>query len=241
MLYFLFAAGLAIVHLFSGRLRFLDSIPRHRWLSFAGGASVAYVFVHIFPELSEGQQTVEKTNIFILGFLEHHVYLIALLGFAVFYGLEQLAKVSRRQNLEEGNADVTSQEVFWLHIGSFAAYNALIGYLVVHREEPGWLSLFFFFMAMALHFLVNDHSLRQHHKSTYDQLGRWVLASAILVGWVMGLAIPIHKPALALLFAFLAGGIILNVIKEELPEQRQSKFWAFALGAVTYAMLLVAA
>lgn len=240
MLYFLFAAGLAIVHLFSGRLRFLDSIPRSHWLSLAGGASVAYVFVHIFPELSEGQQSVEETNAFVLGFLEHHVYLIALLGFAVFYGLEQLAKVSRRRNLQEGKEDVTSQDVFWLHIGSFAAYNALIGYLILHREEGGRLSLLFFFIAMAFHFVVNDHSLRKHHKSTYDKVGRWVLASAILVGWVIGLAIPIHKAALALLFAFLAGGIILNVIKEELPEQRQSRFWAFAFGAVAYAGLLVA-
>jgi hypothetical protein len=38
----------------------------------------------------------------------------------------------------------------------------------------------------------------------------------------------------------MAGGVILNVLKEELPEERQSKFWAFALGAAIYAALLVA-
>jgi hypothetical protein len=42
-----------------------------------------------------------------------------------------------------------------------------------------------------------------------------------------------------ILFAFVAGGVILNVLKEELPEERQSKFWAFALGAAIYAALLV--
>lgn len=35
------AAGLALVHVFAGRLRFLDGIPRSRWLSIAGGVSVA--------------------------------------------------------------------------------------------------------------------------------------------------------------------------------------------------------
>jgi hypothetical protein len=46
--------------------------------------------------------------------------------------------------------------------------------------------------------------------------------------------------AIALLFAFLAGGVILNVLKEELPEERQSRFWAFALGAGIYTVLLLA-
>jgi zinc transporter ZupT len=48
------------------------------------------------------------------------------------------------------------------------------------------------------------------------------------------------SPAIALLFAFLAGGVILNVLKEELPEERQSRFWAFTLGAGFYAVLLLA-
>ena len=44
---------------------------------------------------------------------------------------------------------------------------------------------------------------------------------------------------LSALFAFLAGGIILNVLKEELPEDRQSRFSAFALGAIAYAAVLL--
>lgn len=45
--------------------------------------------------------------------------------------------------------------------------------------------------------------------------------------------------ALAILFAFLAGGVILNVIKEEVPAERESRFSAFALGAVGYAGVLL--
>ena len=43
-----------------------------------------------------------------------------------------------------------------------------------------------------------------------------------------------------LLFALLAGGVIMNVLKEELPEERESCFWALALGAAVYAALLLA-
>ena len=49
----LLAAGLAAIHLFSGRLRFVRVIPRSRWLSAASGISVAYVFVHLLPDLAE--------------------------------------------------------------------------------------------------------------------------------------------------------------------------------------------
>ncbi len=45
---------LAIVHLLAGKMRFLDVTPRSVWLSIAGGISVAYVFVHLLPDLAEG-------------------------------------------------------------------------------------------------------------------------------------------------------------------------------------------
>lgn len=236
---FVFAIALALVHIFAGKLLFLETIPRSRWLSLAGGASVAYVFIHIFPELNQGQVTLQRVDNAIVNYLEHHVYLMALLGFGIFYGLERVATASRQEKQKQGSGDSTTEEVFWLHISSFAVYNALIGYLLLHREEPGVWSLLVFFVAMALHFLVNDFGLRDHHKHSYRRIGRWVLAASVLVGWAIGRATEISEPAIAVLFAFLAGGIILNVLKEELPEERESRFWAFAAGATTYAALLL--
>lgn len=233
-------AGLALVHLFSGTLRFLEGTPRSIWLSIAGGVSVAYVFIHLLPELSKAQETVVEAINGGVAFLESHVYLVALLGLAIFYGLERAASASRRRRRKEGEEDATSAGVFWLHVSSFALYSAIIGYLLLHREDPGLESLLFFFAAMALHFLVNDHGLREHHKGAYDRIGRWVLAAAIVFGWVLGLLAEISEVALAVLIAFLAGGVILNVLKEELPEERESRFWAFALGAALYAALLLA-
>lgn len=236
----LFAIALALVHLLAGRLRFLETTPRNIWLSFASGVSVAYVFVHILPELSHAQETVTGVMGEAMLFLEHYVYLLALLGLAAFYGLERAALVSRQRNQRAGKGDVTEMEVFWLHVVSFALYNALIGYLLVDREEPGFLSLCFFFLAMALHFVVNDFGLRENHKHAYHNLGRWILAAAIIFGWVIGLGSELSPAVIALFFAFLAGGLILNVLKEELPEERESRFWSFALGAGIYTVLLLA-
>lgn len=232
------AVGLALIHLYSGKLRFIK-VPRSRWLSGAGGVSVAYVFVHILPELSEHQAVLEETHEGFISYLEHHVYLLALLGLTVFYGLEKMANESRDSQEKAGKGNVTAQGVFWIHIASFAVYNALIGYLLMHREEPGIENLVLYSLAMALHFIVNDFGLRENHKHVYDHIGRWILAAAIIVGWVIGGGTQIGEAAIAVLFSFLAGGIVLNVLKEELPEERESRFWAFGLGAVIYSVLLL--
>lgn len=230
---------LAVVHLMAGRLRFLEVLPRSRWLSFGSGVSVAYVFVHILPELAANQRHFEAAAIAGLGALEHHVYLIALIGLGVFYGLERLARRSRGHHRRVSGEDTTTADVFWIHIGSFAGYNTLIGYLLLHRESPGRSGLVLFTAAMAAHFVVNDYGLRNAHKRRYDAIGRWILSAAIIIGWLLGALTSIHRAAIAAFFGFLAGGVLLNVLKEELPEERESTFWAFALGAVVYAALLL--
>jgi len=66
----------------SAGVRLLDVVPRSRWLSAAGGVSVAYVFMHLLPELAEGQAAIEGEEGGaeaedaapgpVFGFLEHH-------------------------------------------------------------------------------------------------------------------------------------------------------------------------
>lgn len=228
------ALGLAAIHVFAGRLRSLGVFPRSAWLSAASGASVAYVFLHLLPELSTGQEALAEAAP--LAFLEMHVWIVALVGLSVFYGLERAAIVSRDKEAD----DTTAPGVFWLHVVSFGLYNMLIGYLLLHREVMTTAALLLFATAMGLHFFVNDHGLRQHHKHQYHRHGRWVLAAAVLGGWALGAAVEVYEAFLIVLLAFLGGGVILNVLKEELPEERESRFWPFAFGAAAYAALLLA-
>lgn len=232
------AVLLAMIHILASRFKFLKVTPRSRWLSFGGGVSVAYVFIHVLPDLSEAQSSFTE-SVTMLSALEHHVYVVALFGMMAFYGLERAAKLSRQQSVKEGESDSTQPGVFWLHMVSFALYNTLIGYLLMHREEPGVWSLVIYAIAMALHFLVNDYSLWEDHKRAYDKIGRWILAAAVICGWVIGTQTEISEALTATLFAFLAGGVILNVLKEELPQERESRFWTFAVGAIGYSALLL--
>lgn len=223
------AAVMAAVHVGSSWLVFLDRTPRSIWLSAAGGVSVAYVFVHLLPELARLQREHFGDHV------DAFLYLFAAAGLVAYYGLEQLAK--RRGG---GAAGRTPASVFWLHLGSFAVYNLLIGYLLHEQarlEGLGGLALYA--GAMALHFLVNDRALYRHHGALYTGRGRWILAFATLAGWGLGLQFEVGMTWIAAAIALLAGSVVLNVIKEELPEDRESRFWAFALAAGLYAVLLV--
>ena len=228
------AIALALIHLFVHKLKFLGTVPRSRWLSGASGVSVAYVFVHLIPELSAKQAEFALLGV---GWLEKHLYIMALVGMTAFYGMERLVVASQQD--EESGAGQVEPGIYWLHVGSFALYNAFIGYSLFHREEPGLKSLFLYTLVMGLHFIVNDFGLSQDYPSAYRHSGRWIVAAAIAAGAAVGWGSEISEGGLSLLFSFLAGSIVLNVLKEELPEERQSKFSAFALGAFTYTILLL--
>lgn len=233
---FLCACLFVAVHLTIDRLHVLDTVPRSRWLSGAGGVAVAYVFLHVLPELAAHGETLAGLAGGSLLAGEQIVYTVALAGLAAFYGLERAIKQARRR----GGDGAPAGPVYRLHLASFAVYNALVGYLLVHREESGWVSLGLYALAMALHFVTTDFGLLEDHRQRWRRGGRWLLAAAVAAGWLLGAVTAVPEAGVALLFAFLAGGVVLNVLKEELPEERQSRFGAFAAGAAGYAALLLA-
>jgi hypothetical protein len=227
------------VHLSAGHLRHLEGAPRSRWLSAAGGVSVAYVFVHVLPEVARADESIERSGV--IGSLERHAYVMALVGLIVFHSLEHLAVGSRARSRAAGGIDRASARALAVHVGSFAAYNALIGSLVVRRPDEGAGALVLFTAAIAVHFVVVDDGLREHHRHDYEHVVRWTLAAALLAGAAAGALVDLHEAAIGLMLAFLAGAIVLTTVKDEIPGDRQSRLAPFALGAAAYAALLLAA
>ena len=233
------ALAFCAVHIFVGQLRFLERTPRSRWLSFAGGVAVGYVFLHILPELGAHAATFEDATGFKAELAEGLVYTLSLVGLALFYGLERALSVSRDQRMANEGRDRPERGVFWLHIAASALLMIVIAYLLNHREDASMGGLILYFAAMMLHFVTADFGTRADHPELYDNKGRWVLAAATMFGWVLGLALDLPEMAIGCLFAFVAGGIVLLVLKEELPEERKSFFWPFLAGALLYAALVL--
>lgn len=233
----LIALSFALVHVLGRFMRFLRVTPRSVWLTMAGGVSLAYVFVHLLPELAASQEELLSTAELGSEGEGVHLYLVALAGLVMFYALERLA----RSHSQKHSTRSSGAPAFWLHLGSYALYSVLIGYLLVHREESDTWGLIIYALALGLHFVVNDQGLREHHGDLYDREGRWILALAPPLGWVLGQSVQVSSITISALFAFLAGGIVLNVLKEELPEDRESRLWALLVGASGFSALLLLA
>ncbi|PRY20134.1 hypothetical protein [Pseudosporangium ferrugineum] len=242
---------LAGLHLAAPRIRRLPLVPEAATGSFAGGLAVAYVFLHLLPEIAEGNEAVgaaltdvlEPTPLIDLG-----IFLVALAGFTAFFAMERLA--DRRVGARTGDRAVNPAGaaagrppagVYWLHLGSFVVYNALITYTMPLRLRTGVLFALLFTVAMGLHFVLTDRGLEERYGARFDRTGRLILTGGLLLGWAAAaLAAPTSTLLVALLTALLGGSILLNVFKEEIPSGRRTSFGWFLTGLALYAGLLAA-
>lgn len=226
------AVLLACVCIFGGRLRARSH--HRRWISIAAGVSVATIFVDLLPEISEKQAKFSaNASAGAALFQEQAVYLFAMLGFVLFYGLEYMVVSSPSAEREHGGI------TFSLRIAAFAAYSGFIAYLLVDNPWNGVQSLLLYSLAMAFHFLLVDHSLAQEDHELYESRGRWILALAVMGGWSVGIITSIPELWLARITGFISGGVIMNSLVVELPEGRGGRFWYFVLSAATYALVLI--
>lgn len=245
---------LATMHLLASRIRTLPAVPQRATASFAGGLAVAYVFLHLLPELAAGHRELRE----VLGeetgptaLTELGIFLVALVGFTLFYSLERLAQRVRAAG-GSNSQEATSQaaggrrrqgsdvRVFWVHVGSFAAYNAVITYTLPSTYRTGVAFAVLFTIAMGLHFVLTDRGLQENYGELFDRRApRLLLAGALVLGWLLAtLFAPTRALTVSLLTAFLAGSVLLNVFKEELPSARQSSLPWFLTGLVLYTALL---
>ena len=230
----------ASIFLFGNKLEGPLGFSRRRVLSAAAGVSIAYVFVHMLPELEEAGRTfIEATAHRGLPAPELRVHVSALSGFVLFYGLEHLVKWShvtgRRNSPDYGSRD----PVFLLHIGGFALYGWLVSYLMVRSISENPIPILLYALAMGLHFLAVDHALGQEHGNLYARPGKQILAAAVLAGWLCGVLAEFPKPVVITLLGFVSGGVVMNSMIMELPSEKEGKFGAFCAGAGAYAMLLL--
>jgi hypothetical protein len=221
--------ALALVQLASGHVTSSRLLMNRGWLSFTGGMAVGYVFLHILPELAAEQGTLaeEWGDAAIAGYA---LYLTALVGLVLYFVVERICLVVHRAG-HHGPVETV------LHYGSFAFFNAVIGYVSIQRAELGVGTLLLFFGAIGPHILLNTHGLQEKHEEKM-RTGRWALSLALLFGWGLGALIQLSAATQSFLFAFLSGGIILNALKEELPAENDSRLWAFLLGLLSYGAII---
>ena len=227
-------AALALVHVVVPYVRRrTERIGEAAVAAVGGGGAPAYVFVHLLPELARGNEDVAEVlgdTSQVSAVAEVGLFVVALAGFLVLYGLDHVAERTER-----------SSPVFAVHLGVFALYNALITYALPTRFQAGVGVAVLFVIAMALHFVLSDRALAEHYGDRFRRVGRPVLVGSLVGGFLLAWAFaPTRAWVVSLLLAALAGFVLYNVFSDELPNAHRVRYPTFAASAAVYAVLLMA-
>lgn len=234
------ATMVVLVHLFIHRMGFLHG-SRSIWLDIFAGVALGYLFVDILPHLASYQRKLTAaTDGGLLGFLEHHAYLVTMAGFLMYLAIALSGNRIRAKQppgtITLGNLPVT----VGIAALSMVVYAFLIGYMLAEQPTHRSVAGIGFGVAMAAHFVGLDHFYRDLQPRLYDTPLRYALAGAIYAGWLLGVVAELPDLVYALLFALLAGGLMIVTAVFELPRVNSWRRYAgFCLGAIAFAALIL--
>ncbi|MGI9260403.1 MAG: hypothetical protein ACR2QR_00135 [Woeseiaceae bacterium] len=174
------------------------------------------------------------------GFLKHHSYLLALIGFLIYLGLLR-GTVGTQAQPGSSVAQRDRRRSADLLVGALSVYYFLIGYLVgeqpAHRYEP----VVIFAMAMCIHIIGVNHTVRQFDPVRYDRVFGYVLGGMTLAGWILGMVTDVPDILFALVFSFVVGALMIVAFVFELRQVSSAEdyCWCIAGSAGFSALLLI--
>ncbi|RKD73268.1 hypothetical protein ATL39_1559 [Sinobaca qinghaiensis] len=201
-------------------------IRSFRWLSFSGGIAVSYIFVYVLPSLHEEQEAFSGELA-----MESELYILGLVGLMVFYTVFKTADAQQKKGRRDGQA-----LFFYIQVGFFTLYNMMISY-IVFASDVETIQGVFYAMAVGLHFMAVSHDLWREDKERYEKVARYILAAGILAGWLVGILVPYSSIGLAVVFAFISGAMLMNVLNKEMPNEENAHLPTFLISAGGYALI----
>ena len=221
---FLVAIAFGAIHLFYERLHRLLYREERIAISFGGGMAIAYIFLHLLPELEKGEVDIGSK-----------IHFVALIGFLLFYGMQRFAwRLSKNESSNYGNV------LFYIQLAFSSLYNFLLIYSIPELFESNFIFVFLYVVAMGFHLLHNDYSLGEKYHHKFKSWGRYVLLAVVAAGLATDMFVePANEFVADVLVAILAGSLLFNVFQEELPEPEKTHFGWFMAGVVVYVMLLL--
>ena len=203
-------------------------------VSLGAGMSAAYVFVHVLPGLADLRMSFVASTEVATPYEGRALYLLALLGFLVFYSLDNVSS-----RLTRSGGDRPSRIALWLNVAGFASYAWLLSYLLLHHFGEGSSSMVLFAVAITLHLFGVNHGLHARHGADYERYGRPIIAGMCLLGWAAGALFSLPPDVLALVLAFVAGAVIMNSAIMELPDGGEMRVIPFLGAGLAYGVLLL--
>lgn len=206
------------------------SAYQHLWIPFTGGVAIGYVFLYLLPKLSDYTDSIRVEGVQgIREILDYRVYLYGLLGFVFYYFVDQYKAQKNRKQIGPK-----------ILLGSgFFIYSLLTGYILANWSRPGLIPVFLAGSILTLHLLGVNHQVRKWHRRVFDDYFRWLFAIALIIGWGAGIFLDIPREMEIVVTGMLAGGIITNIMNEEIPNRDPYKIVPFIAGVVLITIVAV--
>lgn len=223
---FLSVLFLSLIHLLGNNKRWSELIWKGPFLSFAAGISFSYVFIKLLPELEKGQPLLKQTFNPIIPYLDRHTYLIALFGVLFYYGIH----TSTLSGTKSG---------YWINLMGYQLFNFFVGASLADINDPDIQPLLLLTIAIGMHYFIRDHQAYVKDALLYDRYARWLLILALFAGYGVGYFMNIPDILVAIVVSFIAGGILLNALRYDLPKREQIGYGFFVLGALMFTIILL--
>jgi len=210
----LYAFFLSILHYFFERLSSRVDNYHDILLSFGAGTLLSTIFLILLPE------AVHSTSNVI-------VYPLILLGYVVFLVLEKYLYQHVKDPV------LLEEELYHLHAGGFFADHFIKGFILVAIVELKPILGFLTAIPFLIHTFSSSIALKEIHKVSEGILDRILLASAPVVGALVGLLLNVGPNMERYCLAFVSGLMLFLVSRDIMPKEKEGKPLFFLLGVFT--------
>lgn len=216
------ALMLALVHYFGEHINDTIADTRHHIGSFSAGVTITYIFLVLFPEMTQGTR-----------YYGDFAFIFALIGFTAIRLIEHWV-VTHERDLEEIRTDYREIHSVFLFI-----YNIVIGMVFYSITTTSILEGMLFFVPVLLHTAVSSISLKELDEDILEipivEIG---VSLAFLIGVGVAYLFTPGSQVFHILLSLVTGTFLYLIIHDGLTTQNSAPV-SYTAGIVLYALFIV--
>jgi hypothetical protein len=206
--------------------------------SISGGLASGYVILLLIPEIKVFNEAIRDP------FLD--AYVLALLGLVIFKGLQHycLRLVNQKSSAQQEwgfiQAKVMARSLeFKVSCGVFCVYASLVLLTLPFQfgHLAGPVAKVLYLITFALHLGFEILGLYEQSEREFASLVPWTTGLSLTLAFVLAAANVLPSWLVISGMAFLAGIIMLQVFRTELPVASESSFFWFGFGTAIFVLL----
>ncbi|MDA1197368.1 MAG: hypothetical protein O2779_05410 [Nanoarchaeota archaeon] len=214
---YVLALALGIVDFLTEEMFRIPDDKKMRFISFAAGVSVSYLFLILLPEIYIGASSINPLLFFPL-----------LFGFAIYHLIE---KFIRQKHGKRAFSELHAQ----VHLITSFFYSLVVGFVLVKLVSQDMLQGILLFVPLTFHIAID--SLPK--KMTKHYFSKAFFSSAPFIGALLGTAFETSELLNISLLGIVGGALLYMVVRESFPKEREGHPMYFLIGMFLFIDLVL--